>query len=79
MVSVAYLPRARRPARLGGLARPPTEVWELDEDDLDGALVVRSDHEDPDRHAFIEPRDFMAIDEYERLIWETRGSWKKVA
>jgi hypothetical protein len=78
MLSVAYLPRSRRPPRLGGIARETDEVWQLEEDDLDGALVVRPDDEDPDRHAFIEPRDLMPIDEYERLLWESRASWRKV-
>ena len=77
-LAVAYLPRSRRPPRLGGIARETTEVWELDEDDLPDALVVRPDDDDPDRHAFIEPRVFMPVDEYERLIRESRGAWRKV-
>lgn len=70
--------RGRRPR---GFATHDVSVLlyrELDEDDVPDALVVRPDGGDPDRHAFIEPRDFMPVSEYEELIWESRGAWRKV-
>jgi hypothetical protein len=68
------LQRHRRPREYGGTGRDP--IWELEPDELPGGLRYRPDPERPDGHGLIEPDRAMDVEEYRRLLGETRGLWR---
>lgn len=69
------LPPHRRPAKFGGLGRDP--VWQIDEADLPGTLVMRPDPEDPSRHGFVEPIESMSLFDYQDALATSRGLWER--
>ena len=74
--SPAGLPAHRRPPNLGGTGKDP--VWELDLIDLGGSLAYREDPAQPGIHGFIEPREEMPLDAYERALSDTRLAWRSI-
>jgi hypothetical protein len=74
--SPAGLPAHRRPPGLGGTGKDP--VWELELADLGGSLAYREDPAQPCIHGFIEPREEMPLDAYERALSATRLAWRSI-
>lgn len=69
------LPAYRRPIAFQGTGKDP--VWTIDTADLGSDLIYRAD---PRRagHGFIEPARPMTLDQYQRAVEQTQGSWRKV-
>jgi hypothetical protein len=65
------LPRHRRPASLGGLGQDP--VWWIDTDDLGPDLQVRPDSP---THGVIEPKQPMALQDFQGALARTRNHWR---
>ncbi len=67
------LPRATRPAEIGGVGKDP--VFEIETDELPEELSFRKDPNNPDMHGFIEPAYPMKFEHYQRRIRETSALW----
>lgn len=72
----AYLPEEFRPDSLGGIGRLP--VFEISEDALGETLSVRPDPKRPTRHAFVEPRLPMSLQEYQCSLCATSPYWTQI-
>ena len=67
-----HLARIRRPPEFGGTGKDP--VWYIEADDLGPGLVVRPDSA---AHALIEPDRPVTDAEFQQLLADTRGRWKR--
>lgn len=76
--SVWNLPHHRRPRGLGRGSTGPTadRVFGVEEPPLrEARLEARRDPKRPDKHAFVEPTDPVALSVYESALAQTRPSW----
>lgn len=64
------------PRSMGGKGRHP--MWSIREGQLGPGLRFRPDPGDPYTHGFIEPARSMQVDDYQRLLEETRRRWARV-
>ena len=69
------LPPHRRPTRFKGWG--PDPVWQIDEEDLPGSLVLRADPEHPARHGFVESTKPMQLRDYQEALGASRGTWNR--
>jgi hypothetical protein len=68
-----HLPRFLLPSPFGGTGKDP--VWEIDEADLPPELVFRQDKA---THGLVEPKNEMALADYESALASSREKWRLV-
>ena len=72
-LSIAGLPKHRKPPKFGGTGRDP--IWEIDSSFIKGDLKAI---EDGGSHVSLVPRQTMLLARYEDALAQTRNNWIKV-
>jgi hypothetical protein len=70
------LPKHRLPRTMGGEGRDP--LFEISRHALPTLLAVRADQPSPSLHRLVEPATRSDFDDYQKLLYDTRASWRKL-
>ncbi len=73
-----FLPPNLVPTRLGGKARLPVEVFQLQPSDVNEPLSFRPDKRNNPRHAVIEPSALMLLAAFQDAICATALHWERL-